>query len=145
MHKIDPQAAGAQVFRDVNHTKSLQSTAARLEKKPEDPAARRAELEKGAKAFESYFVQSLLKEMRKSIQQSQSGFAQSGFTGGGSGYGGAFYQSMFDEAISKEIAEMGGMGLARSLIKNLSKNLKVLGKSTDKISVGTGEHHENSR
>lgn len=67
------------------------------------------DIKKGAKAFESYFVQSLLKEMRKGIKKE-----------GGTGYGEGMYQSMFDEAIAKNIAERGGFGLAEVLIENLS-------------------------
>ncbi len=67
------------------------------------------DINKGAKAFESYFVQSLLKEMKKGIKKE-----------GGSGYGEGMYQSMFDEAIANNIAERGGFGLADVLIENLS-------------------------
>lgn len=93
-------------------------------KKKGDSEAKLSELKKGAKAFESYFVQSLLKEMRKSIKHEGNGSLR---------FGEGMYQSMFDEAIAEKISENGGMGLANILIKSLSKNLKVLGKSTDKI------------
>ncbi len=69
------------------------------------------DMKKGAKAFESYFVQSLLKEMRKGIKKEGEA---------GAGFGAGMYQSMFDEAIANNIAERGGIGLAEVLIKNLS-------------------------
>lgn len=70
------------------------------------------DIKKGAKSFESYFVQTLLKEMKKGIKKE----GQSD-----SGYGKGMYQSMFDEAIANNIAERGGIGLAEVLIKNLSE------------------------
>lgn len=69
------------------------------------------DMKKGAKAFESYFVQSLLKEMRKGIKKEGQA---------GSDFGAGMYQSMFDEAIANNIAERGGIGLAEVLLKNLS-------------------------
>ncbi len=56
-------------------------------KKPETAETKNtekmADIKKGAKAFESYFVQSLLKEMRKGIKKGGQG---------GSGYGEGMYQ-----------------------------------------------------
>jgi len=71
-----------------------------------------ADLKKGAKAFEAYFVQSLLKEMRKTVKKEGEGQL---------GYGGEIYQSLFDEAIATKMTETGGIGLAEVLVKNLSK------------------------
>ncbi len=82
-----------------------------------------AEIKKGAKAFESYFIQTLLKEMRKGIPKTDESRV---------GLGSDMYQSMFDEAIAEKIAESGGVGLANLLSEKLSdpvdraKDLKAM-------------------
>lgn len=65
-------------------------------------------LKKAAQAFEAYFINSLLQEMRKSIPAG-------GFLGSGVGQG--IYQAFFDEALADNLAERGGLGLARLLIQ----------------------------
>ena len=116
----------ATVGQSLNN-KNLQEISSRTkvnaQKKADVASEKLADLEKGAKAFESYFIHSLLKEMRKSVKTEGNGSL---------GYSEGIYQSMFDEAIAEKISENGGIGLADILIKNLSKNLKFLGKSTDK-------------
>ena len=94
------------------------------DKKAGDPAEKRLELQKGAKAFEAYFIQSLLKEMRKSISSDEKT---------GKGLGKSTYTSMFDEAIAQKIAASGGIGLSRLLTEKLSQSLKFSGQTTDKI------------
>ncbi len=65
-------------------------------------------IEEAAQSFESYFIQMLLKEMRKSVQKSDLF---------GPGMGKDLYDSMFDQAISKAMAKEGGMGLSKLLIE----------------------------
>ncbi len=69
-------------------------------------------LKESAESFESFFIYSLLKEMRKSIPE------------GGlldSGVGKEVYQYMFDEAIAKKMSEAGGIGLSKMLIQTYEK------------------------
>lgn len=100
---------------------NLKSQNNRVGGKQSDLLARMDEIEKGAKAFESYFMQTLLKEMRKTVP-----------TGKGHGFGAELYQSMFDEAIAKEMTESGGIGLSHILAEKLSKTLKFLEQASDK-------------
>ncbi len=93
-------------FRGISNRHKIAS-----EKNNDQVDEKRVELEEGAKAFESYFVQSLLKEMRKGIHKERAA---------GSGYGEEIYRSLFDEAIATKISETGGIGLADLLIENLS-------------------------
>lgn len=93
-----------------------------LKKSPSE-ADQASHLKKAAIAFEAYFIQSLLKEMRKA--QPQGGLFE-----GGSGK--EIYQSLFDEKIAQKMAENGGFGLSELIIKNLSPRLKNSGQSTDR-------------
>jgi flagellar protein FlgJ len=65
-------------------------------------------LKEAARAFEAYFISSLLKEMRKTIP-----------TGGfvGSGRGQEIYQFLLDEALAKKMSETGGIGLSKLLVQ----------------------------
>jgi len=92
--------------------------------KAESSAEKLSELQAGAKAFESYFVQSLLKEMRKSVASDRQG---------GEGMGKPIYTSMFDQAISEKITESGGIGLSKLLVEKLSRSLQFSARATDKI------------
>ncbi len=106
-----------------------------------------AQLKKAARAFEAYFIKSLLKEMRKTQPKE-------GLFGGGAGK--EIYQSLFDEKISQKMTESGGMGLSRLIIKKLTTGLKVSGETTDRReaidrynrlshSVTVGDRNENPR
>jgi len=93
-------------------------------KKSDSPAEKLSELQEGAKAFESYFIQSLLKEMRKTA--SSDGKEENGL-------GKSIYTSLFDQAISEKISESGGIGLSKLLTEKLSQSLKFSKQATDKI------------
>ncbi len=83
-----------------------------------------AEIKKGAEAFESYFIQTLLKEMRKGLPKGEEGGVASGED---------MYQSMFDEAIAEKIAKSGGVGLAKLLSEKLSEPLNISENATNSI------------
>ena len=104
--------------------KDMVSHKAASEGKADSHLEKRAELQKGAKAFESYFIQSLLKEMRKGLSPEK---------GAGSGMGKSLYTSLFDQAISEKIAESGGIGLSKLLTEKLSQSLQFSDQATDKI------------
>ena len=63
------------------------------------------------KEFESLFLNYLLKEMRATIPKS-------GLFDGGPAE--EIYTSMFDEGLSKKLAQHGGIGLAKIIEDNLS-------------------------
>lgn len=88
-----------------------------------DPRPPTPDLKKAARAFETYFIQSLLKEMRKTQPQG-------GILGGGAGK--EIYQSLFDEKIAQKMTESGGIGLTNLILKKLSTGLKNSGESTDR-------------
>ncbi len=66
------------------------------------------------KDFESLFLNYLLKEMRATIPKSS-------LFGGSSAE--KIYTSLFDEELSKNLAQNGGIGLAKTIENHLSKNL----------------------
>lgn len=68
------------------------------------------EVKKVCQEFESLFLNYLLQEMRDTIPKS-------GLLDGGQAE--RIYTSMFDEKISKELAQKGGIGLAQVLEKSL--------------------------
>ncbi len=112
MESFNFLASAAQSLNSQNQLNAASRPLAPSDQKALSAEAKAAELKKGAKAFEAYFVQSLLKEMRKTINKSD---------GAELGYGGDIYQSMFDEAIANKMTDHGGIGLAEVLLKNLHK------------------------
>ena len=64
-----------------------------------------------AKEWEGYFIQTLLKEMRKTIPKS-------GLFGNNSFATDTYYE-MLDQQIAKNMAENGGFGIAKNLFKDL--------------------------
>ncbi len=91
-------------------------------KKNVEAVEKLAEIKEGAKAFESYFIQTLLKEMRKGLSSSEEK---------GVGLGKDMYQSLFDEAIAVKISESGGIGLSRLFSEKLSDSLRFSEESAD--------------
>ena len=83
----------------------------------------RHRLEEAARAFESFFIASLVKEMRKSIPKND-------LFGEGSGQ--ELYQSLFDDALGQALVEHGGLGLTQQIMQqNFKKGMvgdKELGK-----------------
>ena len=75
-------------------------------------AATVPDMQKAATEFESYFLASLMGEMRKSIPQG-------GLFGGGPGQD--IYQSLFDQALGQALAQKGGLGLAKQIVQHYVK------------------------
>jgi flagellar protein FlgJ len=79
-------------------------------------------LKEACQAFESFFVNMMFKEMRKSIDDSgltEKSFARSTFEG------------MLDEEMSNEIAASGGIGISDMLYKSLSRAYEINAASVD--------------
>lgn len=88
----------------VNQIKALEEAKNKDLKNPE-------EIKKAAQAFEAYFISSLLKEMRKTVPQES-------FLG--SGPGKEIYDALLDESLAEKMAERGGIGLAKLLVKKMA-------------------------
>lgn len=67
-------------------------------------------LKEAAKAFESYFIYTLLKEMRKTVPES-------GLLPSGPGQG--FYELLIDRSLADKIAESQGLGLYQYFARGL--------------------------
>ena len=78
----------------------------------------KARLRKACVAFEGYFVQMMLKEMRKSVDSSNGLFPK--------GHTELIFEGMLDEEIAKSVAEGKGIGLADMMYQQLEKNIKNL-------------------
>ena len=75
----------------------------------------RAGLRKACVAFEGYFVQMMLKEMRKTVDSSNGLFPK--------GNAERIFEGMLDEEIAKSVAEGRGMGLADMMYRQLEENI----------------------
>lgn len=75
------------------------------------------ELEKAAKEFESLFLNELMKSMRKANQALASDSDTSSM-----GDDVQVFQSMFDQQVAEDISKKGSLGIAESLIRQLSPN-----------------------
>jgi murein DD-endopeptidase MepM/ murein hydrolase activator NlpD len=73
--------------------------------------ARNAELKKAAHEFEALFVSYLLKVMRETIEES-------GLTDGG--FGKTIYTELFDEEMSRTVAQQSPLGLSNLILNGLS-------------------------
>ncbi len=113
-----------QILDQTHSAKAAIQSTETIGKKQVESIEKLAEIKKGAKAFESYFIQSLLKEMRKGVPKSEES---------GVGLGQDLYESMFDEEIAKKISESGGIGLAKMLTEKLSRSLESTERPLDQI------------
>jgi len=73
--------------------------------------ARDVELKKAAHEFEAIFISYLLKVMRETIEES-------GLTDGG--FGKTVYTELFDEEMSRTVAQQGPLGLSALILKGLA-------------------------
>ena len=71
-------------------------------------------IREAAEAFESYFIQMMLREMRRTVPQDQGLFQKS--------MGERIFREMLDEEMSKEMARAGGIGLSQIIIQQLTRN-----------------------
>jgi murein DD-endopeptidase MepM/ murein hydrolase activator NlpD len=76
-----------------------------------DSAKRDSELKKASQEFESLFIAYLLKVMRDTI-------VQSGLTEGG--FGKEVYTELFDQEVSRGIAQHGALGISELIYRRLS-------------------------
>jgi len=72
-------------------------------------------LRQACAAFEGYFVQMMLKEMRKTVDSSNGLFPK--------GQAEQIFEGMLDEEIAKSVAEGSGIGLADRMYQQHEKNI----------------------
>jgi murein DD-endopeptidase MepM/ murein hydrolase activator NlpD len=87
-----------------------------------DAGERDSALKKASCEFESIFIAYLLKVMRDTIEES-------GLTEGGLGKG--IYTELFDQEVSRGMAEHGALGIADLVYKQLSARIPDPGTATD--------------
>ena len=82
----------------------------------------REKAEKVANQFEAVFVKTFVSSMRQTA-------SVSGEEGGmfGEGPGAGTYASWFDDNVSGELARTGGIGIAKSLLKEMQRDGKIQG------------------
>ena len=73
-----------------------------------------AKLKEACEGFESYFLNMMLKEMRKTVPESETG----------NSYAMGMYQEMLDEEITKTASKGRGIGIADAMYNQLSIKLK---------------------
>ncbi len=71
-------------------------------------------IESAAKAFESLFVNELLKSMRKANEAMMAGSELPMMSKDTQ-----FFHSMFDSQLAEHLSEKGGLGIAQALIRQL--------------------------
>jgi len=76
-----------------------------------------AQLRRVAQKFDAIFVRQILREMRNS-QLKSSLFGQ--------GQAGEIYQDLFDDCLADAIAEAGGFGIGKAIVKEVSGSLERL-------------------
>jgi flagellar protein FlgJ len=102
--------AAQQIKQQDNEVGSFQSA---LEQAVAD--SDKQEIRKACVEFESYFIQTMFKEMRKTVDTSGR-FVPKSFAEG-------VFEEMLDEETSKSLAKTGGIGLADMMYTQLTQNL----------------------
>jgi Rod binding domain-containing protein len=75
----------------------------------------RAAIRQAAEAFESYFLQMMLREMRKTTLNENSFIPKS--------HAEKIFTDMLDERVSKDAAAAGGVGLADMIYRQMTRHL----------------------
>lgn len=73
------------------------------------------ELKKACTEFEAYFIQTMFKEMRKTVHSEDGIFPK--------GQAETMFQELLDEENAKSAAKAGGIGLAEMMYRQMSPNL----------------------
>ncbi|MFV0441121.1 MAG: rod-binding protein [Lachnospirales bacterium] len=82
------------------------------------------ELKEACKEFESYFLQTVMKEMRKTIPEDENSLIKKS-------QGEKIFTDMLDEEYAKMSAEQNTVGLADMLYKQMSNEGKVIVKASE--------------
>ncbi|MDR3091747.1 MAG: rod-binding protein [Clostridiales bacterium] len=101
-------ARTAQTAADEQRAKSFEEALQTARTREDDAGLKEACFE-----FESYFIQTMFREMRKTIDDSHSLLPKSNAEN--------IFTDMLDEEYSKNLAKSGGIGLAKMLYSQISK------------------------
>ncbi|GHU74267.1 hypothetical protein FACS1894188_01990 [Clostridia bacterium] len=105
-------ASGAQarvdLNDDINKTNSFQDALKRAAEEQDD-----VKLKNACEEFEAYFIQTMFKEMRKTVDTSKSYIPMTNADN--------IYRDMLDEEYSKNAAKSGGIGLAAMMYKQMKQ------------------------
>ena len=118
MDMLSINATNASMTRAMSQYNSEQSKLenfqAALEKaKSSDDVVADADLKKACIDFESYFLQMMMKEMRKTVNTEGSFIPKSNAE--------MMFTEMMDEEVSKQNALAGGIGIASMMYKQMSR------------------------
>ena len=101
--------AKSQYEQDANKTDSFIRALESAQKQESDEEIMEACVE-----FESYFIQMMFKEMRKTVVQNDDGFFKKSNAE-------LTFQDMLDEEVSVKSAESGGIGLAQFMYRQMKR------------------------
>jgi flagellar protein FlgJ len=97
------------------HQQTMDSFRSVLDKAMNDPGAvEKAKIKEACQAFESYFLQIMFREMRKTTFSSSNDIMPKSFAQ-------EIFQDMLDEEYSKLAAQSGGIGLAEMLYRQMTR------------------------
>lgn len=113
----DPRLQQAQIFTEFSGLNALK-TQARTDKK--------AALEEVARQFESLFMAEMLKSMRKAGDV----FAEGNYLNSEQS---GFYRDMFDSQLSLSLSQNEGMGLAKTLVQQLSRQIPGMNEQGERM------------
>ena len=102
------------ILAETGHTQASLDTfeAALIRAQERYDAGEREQVKEACEAFESYFIQLMLKEMRKT-SFSEGGMFQKSFAE-------KMFTDMLDEEMAKSMAKAGGIGLAEQMLRQMS-------------------------
>jgi flagellar protein FlgJ len=83
--------------------------------KNQSPAQQRESLKKACQGFESYFVDQMMKEMRKTIPKTD--------VFGDDSSQEEMFRDMSDQALADKVSKSGSFGIADMMYRQLSKNI----------------------
>ncbi len=107
------------ILNSVSQGKSLSS-----ESKPEKGQMDPEKLRKACTEFESVFINEILKFMRKTIPATSLG---------GNGAGKDIYQTLFDQGVSKNLAQRGGLKIGEMVYRQMIRQHEKIRPQTENL------------
>ncbi len=120
---IDSYSRNALFQNSASKAEGINASLAKASEKASDGTLtekEKADLMKACTDFESYFIQSLYKEMRKTVDavNPDGGFIKKSQAE-------KFFQEMLDEEAAKASAKAGGIGLAQNMYNQMTANFTM--------------------
>ena len=113
MVNVEAQSNRSAIESDIKKTESFQEVLERAIQEGE-----KQKIMEACKEFETYFIQMMFKEMRKTIGRDENSLIAKNPAED-------YFQEMLDEQYSKTATNTGGIGLATFLYKQLSGDYQV--------------------